>query len=150
LKNEVKNKKDALNLSKLMRVNLHQVLLILAFISEKGHDKFLSKFLHPEYSFYDYKFNNFHPIKTGLEIAKKRVDSKNKKKNSERIIRIAFESLNKYKNVKNRRTNLIFSKEIEKTAKKLLDKLNQKNYKEAETLLKKILRKFAEDIAKRF
>ena len=53
LKNKIKTDADALKLSKIMRRNMHQILLILSEISKQGYSKFLvTNFLHPEYAFY--------------------------------------------------------------------------------------------------
>ena len=92
LKSEIKNERDALNLSRAMRLNLHNVLTLLAIIKSESHIEFLKNFLHPEFSFVDYKFEKFHPLKLNeLKIIKKPLDSKNKRKNAERYIRISLE-----------------------------------------------------------
>jgi len=53
LKNKIKTDADALKLSKIMRRNMHQILLILSEILKQGYSKFLvTNFLHPEYAFY--------------------------------------------------------------------------------------------------
>jgi len=103
LKNKVQNDADALKLSKLMRLNLHWVLSIFALIDEKGFRDFLVQFLNLDYSNYDYKFPDFQPDGTFSEIIKIEKKGKNQENNKERYLRIAFESLEEYKNKGNRR-----------------------------------------------
>lgn len=110
LKDKVTSDSDALELSKMMRIHLHSVLCLLSFIYSRGYCDFLCTFLHPEYSYYDYKFKNFHPFKLDeLNIESKPLGSKNKIKNSKRYIRISFESLDEYASKINR--NIRFEKD---------------------------------------
>lgn len=132
LKTKIKNEKDALNLSKAMRLNLHNVLSLLSIIKDRGHIKFLMKYLHPEYSFVDYRFQRFHPLRLNeLKIIKNPLDSKNKRKNASRYIRISLDSLDEYQQKKNRRVREFESPEINENIKELLNFLNNHNYNEA-------------------
>ena len=106
LKTKVKTQDDALKLSRLMRTNLHHILILFSKISEAGYDQFLQKYLHPEYSFVDYRFTGFHPLTGPKKVIEKPLDSLNKKKNAQRYIRVAFESLEEYKDIENRNTKI--------------------------------------------
>ncbi len=139
LKFIVKNQNDALILSKLMRANLHHILILFSKISEAGYDKFLSRFLHPEYSFVDYKFLEFHPINGPKKIVEKPLDSKNKEKNARRYIRISFESLGEYKNVENRNTKIWKSEKVDQLVEDLLEQLSAGRQDEARSRLNDIL-----------
>jgi Alw26I/Eco31I/Esp3I family type II restriction endonuclease len=143
LKLKVKNQKDALLLSKIMRANLHHVLILFSKISEAGYDKFLSKYLHPEYSFVDYKFMDFHPLKGLKKIIEKPLDSKNKEKNAKRYVRISFESLEEYKNVQNRNTKIWKSDKVDRLINDLLNCLSTNQETEATTKLKTILKQLS-------
>ena len=151
LKNKVKNEEDALNLSKAMRLNLHNVLSIFSLIKDNGHKGFLIKFLHPEYSFYDYKFKNFHPLKLNeLDVIKKPLESKNKEKNAERYVRISFDSLDNYKNKVNRRVKDFYNKELEKSLRELLSMLDLGNYKDSYEKLERVIEFLSEEAIKDF
>jgi len=139
LKNKVKNQKDALILCKLMRSNLHYILIIFCKISESGHNDFLQKYLHPEYSFVDYRFVDFDPISGPKKIIEKPLDSKNKQKNADRYVRIAFESLEYYKDIKNRNTKIWQSTVVDNLINNLLSALSkEKNEISKEKLLNNI------------
>ena len=98
LKIKLRNDTDALKLGKLMRENIHHVLSIFSYLSEKGHKDFLIKnFLHPEYANYSIRFEIFDP-KTGTykEIIKTGGTKKQYVNNAKRYIRISLESLKQY------------------------------------------------------
>lgn len=143
LKFKVKKQEDALKLSKLMRTNLHHILIIFFKISECGYKNFLSQFLHPEYSFVDYKFKGFHPLTGAKIIIEKPVDSKNKEKNAKRYVRIAFETLEKYKSIENRNTKIWKSEQINQLVEELLKLLATHDEKNAKKKLFDILNQLA-------
>jgi Alw26I/Eco31I/Esp3I family type II restriction endonuclease len=110
LKGKAQNDADALKLSKLMRENLHQVLTIFSIIDVAGFRPFLEGFLNEEYSYYDYKFKGFNPTDgTFTEVVKTEKRSKNQQNNVERYKRVAFESLEQYKNKDNRNTKFLIT-----------------------------------------
>lgn len=149
LKKKVANDKDAVKLSVLMRNNLHQILLTLSIISENGYNEFLTKLLNPEYSFYDYSFVGFNPKNgTYKEVKQKILTGKNQQNNVERYIRIAFESLNNYKQKDNRKQYAWDSKEIDDCIKSVLKALKQNDEKLALTNLKTTFKKLAGIAAK--
>jgi hypothetical protein len=131
LKCKIKNQDDAFKLSKIMRTNLHHVLILFSKISENGYDIFLSKYLHPEYSFVDYKFVDFHPLKGPKRTLEKPLDSKNKEKNAKRYVRVAFESLEEYKNIENRNTKIWNSEKVDSLAIGLLTALSENQEEKA-------------------
>jgi hypothetical protein len=150
LKGKVKTESDALLLSKLMRKNLHHILTILSIIGENGHDNFLMTFLHPEYSFYDYKFENFNPATGPEKIVKKELSSLNKKKNAKRYIRISFESLGEYRKKENRNQRKWTSPYVDKTLNDIILCLSKKDETEANILLKRALKRLAVEAQARF
>lgn len=152
LKNKVKNNSDATKLSKIMRQNLHCVLILLAQISEAGYDKFLiSNFLHPEFAYFSISFKGFNPKDgTYKEMIKKPGKKKQYKNNAKRYIRISIESLKAYKNVKNRNTKTVKSKEIQSTLDKTLLLLKNKKYSQAKKSLHNVCKKLSKELAKEF
>ncbi len=142
LKNGILTTEDARILSRLMRTNLHHILIVFSKISEAGHDKFLLKFLHPEYSYVDYKFTNFDPIHGAEKIVEHPVDSKNKKKNADRYVRIAFAALEEYKKIENRNTKKWITSEIDDLVEDLMLTL-EKDEKESHNNLLKVFKKLA-------
>lgn len=145
LKNKVTNDKEAVALSVVMRNNLHQVLLILSLISENGYNDFLKKLLHPQYSFYDYTFTGFIPQTGSFEAVKtKNLTGKNQHNNARRYIRIAFESLEEYRQKENRKQYAWNNPEIDEEINDVLNFLSQKNEERALLRLKAIFEKLAE------
>ncbi len=151
LKNKIKSEDDALKLSKAMRLNLHNVLSLLSIIKDEGHIKYLLKFLHPEYSFFDYRFKNFHPLKLNeIKIIKTPLDSKNRKKNAGRYVRISFESLDDYKQKINRRVKDYNKDEIKKEITSLLALLNNNEPDEAYKKLDKVIELLSDEAITKF
>jgi hypothetical protein len=150
LENDVLSDGDALLLSKLMRSNLHYVLTILSAISEAGFNDFLKSFLHPEYSFYDYKFVNFNPTTGPEKTLIKKLSSANKKKNAERYIRISFESLDEYKKKDNRNQLKWKNLYVDKLLENIIICLKKKNVVGARILLRRVLRQLALDAQQKF
>ena len=151
LKNKIKNESDALKLSKIMREHLHNILFLFALIYSEGYQGFLKSFLNPSYSFVDYKFKDFHPLKLNeLKILKKPLDNKNKKKNAERYLRISFESLEQYASKENRRVKILESKKVNILVKKLFNYLSKGQIGLARATLKEIVREFSNESIKKF
>lgn len=150
LKHKVKNRNNAIRLSSLMRRNLHHALIIFSMISEKGHDDFLKRFLNPKYSYFDYKFKDFNPIIGTRKIIKKSLDSTNKRKNAKRYIRISFESLHNYKQVKNRNTKIWKSGKVDFLLKGVFSYLEEKKYNKAESQLRKVFNQLAQEAVEKF
>jgi Alw26I/Eco31I/Esp3I family type II restriction endonuclease len=146
LKNKVKNDNDAIKLSKLMRLNLHWVLSIFAKIDEKGFKAFLMQFLNLDYSNYDYKFPDFQPDGTFSEIIKIEKKGKNQKNNKERYVRIAFESLEEYRNKENRRVAEWNNELIDTNLAQLFKLLKEKKEEKAKERLHEILQILAQKL----
>lgn len=105
LKNKIQNDDDAKKASFIMATAHQNILKIFSLIYETSGKKFLSRYLHPEYSLVDYRFENFDPLDLDkMVIISKPLTSKNKLKNQERYERIAFESLEDFSKKGNRRT----------------------------------------------
>lgn len=140
LKTAIDTEDKALALSKVMRLHLHNVLLILPDIYEKGYKEFLKTYLHPEYSYYDHKFPNFNPMDKSTYIPiTKECSSANKTSNAQRYIRISFEELANYKEKDNRKVKNIINDKIEKFLKVLYKELSCKRYKEAKITMNSII-----------
>jgi len=150
LKNKVKSQEDALKLSRTMRNNLHHILILFSKISEAGFDSFLEKYLHPEYSYVDYRFINFHPQKGPEKIQQKPLTSANKIKNANRYIRVAFESLEEYKNVENRNTKIWKSDKVEEIVKDMLTSLSNHKESESRVLLNNAIQQLSMEAASVF
>jgi len=134
-----------------MRLNLHNVLSLLSIIKSEGHITFLVRFLHPEYSFVDYRFENFHPLRLNeLKIVKKPLDSKNKKKNAERYIRISLDSIDDYKQKINRRVKDYNKIKIKKEIASLLTLLNNNDLGKAYKKLDKVLELLSDEAITKF
>lgn len=144
-KNKVASDKDAVKLSDLMRKNLHHILIVFSMIDEKGYGYFLAQFLNAEYSFFDYKFEEFSP-ETGKykKFTSKKLTGKNQQNNIKRYFRIAFDKLQEYKVIENRKTNLWKHKEVDTELEKLFVLLKAKKNKEAKTQLENVFKKLAD------
>lgn len=112
LKNTIKNDNDAKKASSIMAKCHQNVLTILAFIYKKTGKDFLMRYLHTEYSIMDYHFENFdlHHLENMVVLAEP-LDSKNKRKNQERFVRIAFESLEDFLAKGNRKNYLLLDED---------------------------------------
>ena len=135
LKYSIKNDSDAKIASSIMAKCHQNILYILSLIySETGRD-FLMKYLHPEFSMYDYHFKEFNPLDlSSLKIITKPLDSKNKRKNQERYIRIAFESLENFSKKENRKNYYLIKKDSLEL-KPIIKAINDNHYDVADKLL---------------
>lgn len=146
LKNRVHNDQDALKLSKLMRLNLHSVLTVFAKIDLRGFRSFLMQFLHLEYSDYDYKFPDFQPDGTFTEVVRVEKRGKNQANNKERYVRIAFESLEAYKNKENRRVAQWEDSQINGKLEELFECLSKAQNEQSKQKLHEIFRLLSEEL----
>lgn len=142
---KVKNDKDAVKLSDFMRKNLHYVLTIFSIIHDAGHQEFLEGFLNPQYSFYDYTFEEFDPT-TGKykNVIIKNLTGKNQQNNIERYKRVAFGKLQEYKIVDNRKTNNWNDKKIDLNLENVIQFLKNNDYENAKLELDNTLLLLAE------
>lgn len=125
----------------------HQsVLTLFSMIYEATGEEFLMRYLHPEYSMFDIRFDNFDPTDLSkLVVIRKELDSKNKRKNQKRYIRIAFESLKEFKNKDNRRT-VIDLEPYRMDIEDLILMIKNGNEDSADKYLRSIIDKIGEDI----
>lgn len=152
LKNKVKNDEEALNLSKIMRENMHCVLSVFSYLADKKCTEFLSKyFLHPEYAEFSIKFEGFDP-KTGTytRMVKTKGTKKQYTNNAKRYLRISFESLKQYSQKENRNLKGCLGVDVEKQLFSVVQLIKQQKEKEALDALFKIFGIIAENLAKKF
>ena len=130
LKKRVKNDNDASKLSKLMRLNLFNILMTFQMVHEKGSDTFLTRyFLHPEHAFFSIEFLGFDPKDGSYERMIKKPGSKQQYKNNEqRYIKKSLKALDKYKRPKNRNTKKLTSPKLEELHSKLKLLLEKGDY----------------------
>lgn len=149
LKDKINNDEDAKNASSLMAKCHQNVLYVLSLIYKNTGKEFLVRYLHPEYSMYNYRFENLNlsDLST-LKIIKTPLDSKNKRKNKDRYIRISFESLEEF-SAKNNRKNNFEINDDDKDLKNIIKQISKNNYTKADLLLKSLLKHISETIIKR-
>jgi hypothetical protein len=145
LKTQVKNDKDAVLLSKIMRENLHNILTIFYEIYRSdGKDFLVKNFLHPEYAQYSIKFINFDPNSGTYEKMVKTLGNKKQyKNNAERYIRKSFDALNKYAKVSNRNTKILNTEKVSDYLNKTIKDIIKKDYVKAKHNLNKTLKEMA-------
>lgn len=146
MKNDIHNDADAKRLSTIMSRSHQSVLSLFSIIYDKTGKEFLMRYLHPEYSMYDIRFKNFDPTDLSkLEVIRTVLDSKNKRKNQERYVRIAFESLDDFKNKDNRRT-VINLEPYDTHIDELVQIINARQFGKADKYLRSIIDTIGEDI----
>ena len=149
LKHKVKTDADAKKLSIVMLQCHQNVLKLFAMIYAETGQEYLKRFLHPEYAFYDYRFEDFDPLHLEkLVIKRKEWDSANKRKNASRCIRIAFESLDEFNDKSNRKTAFVVD-EFMPSIQKLTGLIESKSYEKADALLNDLIRVVSTSIRKR-
>lgn len=148
LKNKVANDDEATKLSRIMVTHLQNVLKMLSEIYANGGEEFLKTYLKPEYAFVDYRFENFNPLDLSkLKIFSSPLDSKNKKKNSERYIRVSFETLQEFQKKENRRVKGWNSKEVDATLIEVIKAVKKKKFEEADKLLRNAIETLSKQVA---
>lgn len=146
LKYAIKTDADAKRASSVMAKCHQNVLNILSIIYMKGGEQFLMRYLHPEYSLVDYRFEN---IDLGnlqsIKIISTPLDSKNKRKNQERYVRIAFESLTEFATKQNRKNYFLVNEDSEALI-PIMDAIQDNDYNAADTKLKELIRHICDEI----
>jgi Alw26I/Eco31I/Esp3I family type II restriction endonuclease len=122
---------SAVEASFLMRRNLHHVLILLSEIDENGYSEFLMRYLHPEYAKYDYDFEDFNVLEGTYKAKRRRVDSANTRSQSERYVRISFDSLNDYASKENRKNSKWESAECDTLLSEIIGLLSSNRENEA-------------------
>jgi Alw26I/Eco31I/Esp3I family type II restriction endonuclease len=129
---------DALELSKLLRKHLHRVLLVLNELKERGNDAFLKSLLNPEYAYYSIEVIGFNPLTGGYKSIKKTKGTLTQySRNAERYIRIAFESLEQYKQKDNRKLADIGEVELKRLAEETEEAINKFGNEKAKSVLQR-------------
>lgn len=147
LKFRVKDDASAVRASVLLRRNMHHVLVLLSIIHEAGFDEFLRGYLHPEYAFYDFRFEDFDPSTGKFTMSKYEVHSKNTQNQAERYVRISFENLEIYAEVENRNTKGWENKDCDRLLATVLDNLSKSEFDQAKKGIQEILKVLANQSA---
>ena len=146
LKYSIMNDTDAKFASSVMAKCHQNVLNLLSIIYKMGGKQFLLRYLHPEFSLVDYRFENVDLTNLDkIKIKSTPLDSKNKRKNQERYLRIAFESLDEFANKRNRKNFLLIDEHSERL-KPIMSAILIENYDNADTLLKDLIMQVCDEI----
>lgn len=146
LKYSIMNDTDAKFASSVMAKCHQNVLNLLSIIYKMGGKQFLLRYLHPEFSLVDYRFENVDLTNLDkIKIKSTTLDSKNKRKNQERYLRIAFESLDEFANKRNRKNFLLIDEHSERL-KPIMSAILIENYDNADTLLKDLIMQVCDEI----
>ena len=139
VKNQIENDIDAKKASSIMAKCHQNVLNILAIIHKLTGREFLMRYLHPEYSMMDYRFENFDLMNLSqMVVIAEPLDSKNKRKNQERYVRIAFESLDDFI-AKENRNNYFLINESSEELNHIVSAIRNRKFDAADKLLKELL-----------
>ena len=146
IKHTIKNDTDAKFASSVMAKCHENVLNILAIIYKKTGKDFLMVYLHPEFSLVDYRFENVDLSHLDrIKIISAPLDSKNKRKNQERYVHIAFESLEEFSKKKNRK-NYFLVDENSKELNVITRAIMFGEYDKADKLLKRLIQAVSNSI----
>ena len=127
-----------------MVTNLQNVLQIFSEVYSKTGEEFLTEYLKPEYAFVDYRFENFNPLDLSkLKVISNPLDSKNKQKNSERYVRVSFETLTEFQKKENRRVKGWDNKDVDKAIVETIKAIKKNNFKDADKFLKSAFQNLA-------
>lgn len=149
IKHTIKNDIDAKFASSVMAKCHQNVINILSLIHQKTGRVFLMRYLHPEYSLVDYRFEDvdlMHLEK--IKVISTPLDSKNKRKNQERYVRIAFESLEEFSKKKNRK-NYFLIDENSKELDAITTAIMFGEYDKADELLRQLIERVSNSILER-
>lgn len=146
VKHTINNDADAKFASSIMAKCHQNVINIFSIIYKKTGKEFLMRYLHPEYSLVDYRFENIDLLHLDrIKIVATPLDSKNKRKNQERYIRIAFESLEEFSKKKNRK-NYFLIEEESNVLLPLISAIESKDFDKADDLLRQLIQKVSNSI----
>ena len=148
LKNTVTNDEDALRLSKIMNACHKNVLYLFYLIYTATGKDFLMRYLHPEYSMYTFTISKLDLADLSkLNIKSKPSQSLNRKKNRERYVRIAFDSLKNLGKKENRRMKMVINNA---NVQNIISLINNKEYDTADFEVKKEITTFSDSIINSF
>ena len=146
LKNNISDDAEAQKASSIMAKNHQNVLNILAIIYKKTGKEFLMRYLHPEYSKFDYRFENFDLRHLDrMIVLETPLDSENKRKNQKRYVRIAFESLDEFLAKDNRKNYFLIENDSQELNPVLLA-IRNKNFDLADKSLKELIKEVSSRI----
>ncbi len=146
VKRSIHNDSDAKKASAIMAKCHQNILNILAIINKKGGRAFLQRYLNPELSLIDYRFDNFDMNNIeGVHIIAKPTNNRNKQKNKERYIRIAFESLDSFLRKENRKAQLFLNEES-KEFEPIILAINSNDYDLADKRLNALIKFISEQV----
>ncbi len=137
---------NAKTVSRLMRINLHYVLMVLAKIADSGHKDFLvQSFLHPEHANYSYDFTDFNPI-TGIysQMIQQSGTMTQYSRNARRYERKSLEALEEYRQKHNRKIPRTRLRAVDKYAAEIVAILDSDKQEAAMAALEKVLSVFAD------
>ena len=140
VKNQIDDDIDAKKASSIMAKCHQNILNILALIHKKTGKEFLMRYLHPEYSMMDYRFENFDLKHLDrMIVLANPLDSKNKRKNQERYVRIAYESLDDFL-AKDNRKNYCLIEETSQDLNPVVFAIRNRNFDLADRKLKELIK----------
>ncbi len=146
LKNNITDDATAQKASSIMAKNHQNVLNILALVHKKTGKEFLMRYLHPEYSMVDYRFDNFDLKHLDrMIVLANPLDSANKRKNQERYVRVAFESLEEFL-AKDNRKNYFLIEEDSQELNPIIFAIRSRNYDLADRRLKELIKEVSSRI----
>jgi len=146
VKHTVKDDADAKFASSVMAKCHQNVINILSIIYHKTGRDFLLRYLHPEYSLVDYRFDNVDLLHLDeIDIIATPLESKNKRKNQERYVRIAFESLDEFSKKKNRKNYFLIEEDSE-GIQPVIVAIQNGEFETADILLKNLIRSVSNKI----
>lgn len=146
VKNRIHDDIEAKQASSIMTKCHQNILNILAIIHQKTGKEFLMRYLHPEHSMMNYRFKNFDlgHLERMVVIANPS-DSKNNRKNQERYVRIAFESLEDFLTKNNRKNDFLISETSQELV-PVVEAIRNKNYEYADKKLKELIKEVSSRI----
>ena len=146
LKGCITDDEMAKKLSNVMGTCHQNVLKLFSIIYQQIGEEILLHYLHPEYSKFDYRFENFNPLDLStLKINETELDSANKRSNSERVVRIAFEALKEFDKKDNRRTKFYIDVESPEF-RDLISIIQGQSFEEADAVIKKYIASLTQTI----
>jgi hypothetical protein len=145
VKGRVKNDSDALEASKLMRINLHFVLTALYELKGLGLIEYITHFLRPDYAMYSIAFEGFDQS-TGkyLRMIKTPGTRTEHRRNADRYIRKSLAALDEYSSKKNRR--LVGFSDVASAVQPIAEHAQNHDYQKADDAFHILLNRIASDL----
>lgn len=143
-KNDVDDEEKALRLSKMLRDNQRNAMIMLSYLYEKGAYTFLAYLLNLHYADFKVAFKNLKSenFRTTFDsIIKEKRDTKYSSEQKARRLRIGFEALRSYKEKENRHLTIISENTLATCVNKVIKLFNEKaqEFKEIDKEIEAIL-----------